>query len=423
MILISFQDLLLRLLTAIFTSKPLGLTQDSSLSGRPSIDHDGASHAGPDDMLSILTGSLSAFITTLGEADRINTAMNNISTNLVGPIIRSRLFPNNVSKTLLTLLQQMSKIASTTKVWKRDISEAFNDPRFFSSQVEWVQAGWMPILRQWLLVDKDRLPDLLSRLTPPSSAGIMFGVGASAARLEADRKAQLNLRRIALLILSANDDHFIPDLPDLLQKLEDLLAATSVSSPSSSTRAEIFMVLRSVVLKTSTTNLAPFWALINNELQHAIGTVPKHQHSELYNAYSLLQACKLLDTLIVLAPDDFQLQEWIFVTDTIDAIYPPAGWEPIALADEVSQTLGRWGASSPIPGDFNEIKGLKQPWLSSTRIRETAKDEIVDLVLKPFFARLSIYAFENTYSLGVADTSVCTADLLADLFNESTMAN
>ncbi|KAJ5164224.1 Dopey N-terminal [Penicillium coprophilum] len=422
-------DVLLRLLTAVFTSKPLGLNQDTGSMARSSVDHDrtSVSHTGPDDMLSILAVSMPSFITTLGDSDRINTAITGVSTNVVGPLIRSRLFPNNLNRNVMVLLQQMAKVPAAAKMWKKDISDAFNDARFFGMQLDLVKNSWMDLLRQWVLADKERLSELLVRLPPPSSAGIMFGVGASAARLEADRKAQLNLRRIALLVLSASDDYFVGELPALLQKLEDLLAATSASSPSSATRAEVFMVLRAVALKTSASTMAPFWPLINTELQEAISAVPQGSQPELYNPYSLLQACKLLDVLLVLAPDDFQLLEWLFVTDTIDAVYPPDRWEPIALADEVSQTFGPRSAGSPTvltePNEPQAHSGLKRPWLISDWIRETAKDEIVDRVLRPFFARLSIYVFESTYGMGSVDLIVCRDDLLADLFNESTMAN
>ncbi|GAD93599.1 protein dopey [Paecilomyces variotii No. 5] len=419
-------DLLLRLLTAIFTSKPLGLSQEAALSSRSSLDDNSSpTQIGPDDVLSILALSMPAFITTLGESDRIGSAMTSVSTNVIGPLLRSRLFPNNMNKNVLSLFQDMSKVPAASKSWRKDIADAFNDPRFFGSQIEIVKTGWMILLRQWIIVDKDRLSELLGRLTPPTSAGIMFGVGASAARLEADRKAQLNLRRIALLILSADEDHFVTEFPALLQKIEDLLAATNVSSPSSATRSEIFMVLRSLVLKTSTTHLAPFWPLINTELHEAISSIAQEQPPDFYNPYSLLQACKLLDVLILTAPDDFQLQEWLFVTDTIDAVYPPHRWEPTALADEVSQVLGSRGAASPtVQGENSDVlKGLKRPALNSDQIRETAKDEIVDRVLRPFFDRLSIHAFESTYSMGAPDLETCKDDLLADLFNESTMAN
>ncbi|KAJ5923317.1 hypothetical protein N7454_008562 [Penicillium verhagenii] len=422
-------DVLLRLLTAVFTSKPLGLNQDAGLLARSSLDYDrtAVSHTGPDDMLSILAVSMPSFITTLGDSDRINTAINSVSTNVVGPLIRSRLFPNNLNRNVMVLLQQMTKVPAAAKVWKKDIADAFNDPRFFGLQVDLIKDNWMDLLRQWAIADKDRLGELLSRLPPPSAAGIMFGVGASAARLEADRRAQLNLRRIAVLLLSANTDYFVGELPGLLQKLEDLLAATISSSPSSATRAEIFMVLRALVLKTSASSLAPFWPLINAELQEAISAVPQGLQSEAYSPYSLLQACKLLDVLLVIAPDDFQLLEWLFVTDTIDAVYPPSRWEPVALADEVSQSFGARNAltqtlshetAEPVTRD-----SLKRPWLVSDHIRETAKDEIVERILRPFFDRLSIYVFESTYSMEGPDIGVCRDDLLADLFNESTMVN
>ncbi|KAJ5856382.1 Dopey N-terminal [Penicillium soppii] len=422
-------DVLLRLLTAVFTSKPLGLNQDTGPMARSSVDHDrtSVSHTGPDDMLSILAVSMPSFITTLGDSDRINTAITGVSTNVVSPLIRSRLFPNNLNRNVMILLQQMAKVPAAAKLWKKDISDAFNDPRFFGLQLDLAKNSWMDLLRQWVLVDKERLSELLVRLPPPSAAGIMFGVGASAARLEADRKAQLNLRRIALLLLSANEDYFVGELPALLQKLEDLLAATSSSSPSSATRAEVFMVLRAVALKSSASAMAPFWPLINTELQEAISAVPQGFQAELYNPYSLLQACKLLDILLVLAPDDFQLLEWLFVTDTIDAVYPPDRWEPIALADEVSQSFSPRSTISPtLPVETNEPQhrsGLKRPWLISDWIRETAKDEITERVLRPFFDRLSIYVFESTYGMGSVDLTVCRDDLLADLFNESTMAN
>ncbi|PGH04659.1 hypothetical protein AJ80_08493 [Polytolypa hystricis UAMH7299] len=427
-------DLLLRLLTAIFTSKPLGSSQELSVDS----DRSGAQQAvGPDDIISILGSTMPSLMTTLGESDRILTAMSGISTNIVGPLFHSRLFPANVNKGVLGLVHQMSKVPSASKLWRKDVADAFNDPKFFSTKLGLVQSSWLGLLRQWVLTDKDRLPELLSRLTTPTSAGIMFGVGATAARLEADRKAQLNLRRIALLVLAANEDHFSSELPNLHQKLEDLLAATHISSPSSATRAEIYMVLRSLVLNTSTIHLAPFWPTINNELHDAISAISPSQSSEAYNPYSLLQACKLLETLLLIAPDDFQLQEWLFVTDTVDIIYPPDRWESIALADEVAQDLGttssstsrerttsaQWHDPSEFSSSSSSSDGVKKSWLNSELSRETAKDEIVDRVLRPFFDHLSIHAFESTYGLGTTDRGACREDLMADLFNEFTMAN
>ena len=42
----------------------------------------------------------------------------------------------------------------------------------------------------------------------------------------------------------------------------------------------------------------------------------------------------------MVAPDDFQLHEWLFVTDTVDAVYRTAAYRPVALVDELSEELG-----------------------------------------------------------------------------------
>ena len=426
------QDLLLRILTAIFTSKAFSLSQEPIPPSKSPIGNISTAFASgqqapiSDDVLSILLAVMPSLTTTLSESDRIGSAMSGISVNVISPLFHSRLFPQNVHKTALDLVQQMSKIPSAAKHWRKDVGEAFSDPKFFGTKPALVKSNWLALLRQWVIADRSKMTDLLSRLTPPAAAGIMFGVGASAARLDADRKTQLNLRRIALLILAADEDHFSAELASLQQKLEDLLSATNVSSPSSATRAEIYMVLRTIILRTSTIHLAPFWPLINTELHDAISAVAPGQPSEIYNPYSLLQACKLLETLLVVSPDDFQLQEWLFVTDTIDIIYPPNRWESVALADQVSRTLGArvTESASQLHETTNDHDdGFKQTFLTSDTTRETAKDEIVDKLLRPFFDRLSIHAFESTYSMAVPNLEACKDDLLADLFNEFTMAS
>ncbi|EGD95389.1 protein kinase subdomain-containing protein [Trichophyton tonsurans CBS 112818] len=440
-------DLILRLLPAIFTSKPLSGTHEPSAPRNQESEHPSSSsllqRIGPDDIIGILSVSLPTLTATLDEADRVSNALSSISTNIISPVFHSRLFPSNVDKNTLDLLQQISKVQGASKIWKKDVSDAFNDSKFFGFKFGLVKSHWIRLFRQWALTDTERLTEVLTRLTSPTSAGIMFGVGASAARLEADRKAQLNLRRIALLIIASDEDHFSAELSELQQKLEDLLAATHVSSPSSVTRAEIYMVLRALILRTGSTSIAPFWPMISTELQDAISAISPDQESESFNPYSLLQAAKLLETLLLVSPDDFQLQEWLFVTDTIDVVYPPNRWESRALADELSRSLGKsispqsehsasaqdtngydgGGDDESVGTGSSKKDGFKKAWLNSDLSRETAKDEIIEKLLRPFFDRLSIHSFETMYSMGVPDIAACTDDLLADLFNEFTIVS
>jgi hypothetical protein len=326
------------------------------------------------------------------------------------------------------LLYQLSRLPNTQKSWKKDLGDAFNDSRFFANAVTLLDSDWLPLLKQWTLTDKERMPELLSRLVAPTTAGIVFGVGATSARLEADRKTQLNLRRAATLIMATADDNFVVDLPMIQEKIVDLLSATTTSSPSSTTRADIYLLLRALTLKTSSIHLATLWPIINAELQSAISSVVAADHSvpsETFNNYSVLQACKLLDTLLCIAPDDFQVHEWLFITDTIDAVYRPPNLHSIALIDELSEDLGMTAhsttpADSTLPQASNSA--TRKPLLGPGGINDDGiwerKDELVGKVLRPFFSQLSIFAFESTYSMNVPDWEACRQSLLKDLFDE-----
>lgn len=381
-----------------------------------------------DDIVSILATIASKLPKILVEQDRVLAAATTISTSVIGPTFRSKSYPENVSKSTLVLLYQLSRLPNTQKSWKKDLGDAFNDHKFFANSLVLVENDWLPLLKQWTVSDKERMPELLSRFVAPSTAGIVFGVGATSARLEADRKAQLNLRRAATLILAAPDDTFVVDLPVIQEKIVDLLSATTTSSPSSTTRADIYLLLRALTLKTSAIHLATLWPIINVELQSAISSVVAPDHSipsETFNNYSVLQACKLLDTLLCLAPDDFQVHEWLFITDTIDAVYRPANMHSIALIDELSEDLGLT-AHSTTPADSSLAHAAsgttRTPLLGPHGINDEGiwerKDELVGKVLRPFFSQLSIFAFESTYSMNAPDWQACRQSLLKDLFDE-----
>lgn len=377
----------------------------------------------PDDVVTIVASILPNISKILVDADRITAATVTISTHIIVPTLRWKTFPRNVTSGTLEILKIMSRIPEASKTWRKDVADAFNDPRFFSTgSLDIVRDGWMPVVRQWVLLDKDRLPDLLSRLTAPASAGIMFGVGASSARLEADRKTQLNLRKVAFLILSADHDAFIVNFNGLQEKLVDLMTATAASSPSSTTRAEVYMVLRALVLKITPVHLATLWPAISTELYGVLSSLSLTEVYEGLSISCVLQAAKLLDTLLLIAPDDFQLREWLFVTDTIDAVYRPSGWKPVALVDGLAEELDtKAGAPQSASTPFANAQQGRRPLLTWDAIHDMPKEKVIDQVLRPFLRQLSINTFESMYRMEAADHKSCLDDLLQDLFDEATL--
>ena len=327
-----------------------------------------------------------------------------------------------------------------SKIWRKDVAEAYNDSRFFCpSTLALAKDGWMPILRQWSLIDKDRMPELLTRLTPPTSAGIMFSVGATSARTETDRKTQLNLRRVAFLLLSNEEDDFIANLDAIQEKLTELMNATATSSPSFVTRAEVYMTLRALILKFSPVHLSPLWPILNTEVYDALSSLGFTSPADLQsstNVTCLLQAAKLLDLLLTVAPDDFQLREWLYITDTIDAVYRPPNWQPTALIDSLAERLdaaptttaarkSSLDASSMVEAVRHEHDdGQRRPLLRWEDIQDVPRNqEMVDRVLRPFLRQLSMTAFESTYQMESADRVACVDDLLRDLFDDGTLVH
>ena len=377
------------------------------------------------DIVVIMASILPNMTKLLIETERIVPVVNTISLQILIPTFRWKTFPHNLSTHTLEIMQTLSHITEAAKIWKKDVAEAFNDPRFFSTvSLPLVEKGWMPIICQWALVDRDRMSELLSRVSAPTSAGIVFGVGASSVRLEADRKSQINLRRVAFLTLSAADDAFVANINAVQEKITDLLNATAASSPSSVTRAEVYMVLRSLILKNSPEHIASLWPMINNEMYDALTSISQIASRDIYNSTCILHAAKLLDTILVIAPEDFQLREWLFVTDTIDAVYRPADWKPVALVDVLAEILGNEANPTPsttTPFPAEVPTGVRKPLLRWDATHEVPREKLLDQVLRPFLRQLSINVFESTYQMETPDKNACCNELLRDLFDDNTL--
>ncbi|KAI4097905.1 MAG: hypothetical protein LQ344_000177 [Seirophora lacunosa] len=424
-------DLFLRQLTATFTTKPLSFPTETS-SGKSEKPADDPHHplrtqdeTANEDIVVILAANLPHVSKILIDGDRIATASNIISAQVVTPTLRWKSFPRNVTPSFLDLLLAMARIPEASKIWRKDVAEAFNDTRFFGEKSHDLAAPkWLPLLGQWIISDKDRMTELLARMPSPTAAGIMFGVGASSARLEADRRTQLNLRRVATLLLAAPRDSFVMQLGPIQEKVTDLFNATAASSPSSATRAEIYSLLRALILTTSPVHLASMWPSITTELQEAISSLYPARRNDKYNLHCVVHACKLLDLLVVAAPDEFQMREWLFITDTIDAVYRPQDLETSALVDDLIEDLDAnagvlqgattFGSSTPQSGGG-------KPLLTSKNLRGIAREKLLDRAIRPFLRQLSIHTFESTYSMTAFDWQAAHDDLLLDIFDETNL--
>ncbi|KAH9819402.1 cellular morphogenesis regulator DopA like protein [Teratosphaeria destructans] len=384
-------------------------------------------------LTAVLTDTVKDLDAILETAERVVNTVNSITTSLIAPVFRNKSFPSNLSQGLLALLLELEKKAPAAKSWKKEVADSFYDPRLFASSFENIEQGWLPVFKQWTLRDRDRMSDLLGRLSPPSSSGIMFGVGASAARLDADRRSQLNLRRLGLLLLGSGEDAWIAHMSDFEEKLVELSAATESSSPSSTIKAELFMLCRAIILSTSAIHLSPLWSTINALLKAALSSLLPGQSMSPVTNLGCLQACRLLDMLIVLAPEEFQLHEWLYVADTIDAVYREGRGTSYALADQIADVLAADGSddgesmmfATPDSQRTGERRRLLLSSLSvdGGDVKAMTKDDFASAIIRPFLSQLSIHAYEGTYSMKAPDVQDCRECLLKDLIDLSTLVD
>ncbi len=105
-----------------------------------------------------------------------------------------------------------------------------------------------------------------------------------------------------------------------------------------------------LLVRFSARNLTSFWPVLMTELMRLydqVATEPEGIQQTVDGRNLLLSTLKLLDLLVLIQPEDFQINEWLFVTDTIDAVYPHDDFQPETLLDS-SQPASRRAPSTVI---------------------------------------------------------------------------
>lgn len=121
------------------------------------------------------------------------------------------------------------------------------------------------------------------------------------------------------------------------------------------------------------------------------------------------------------------MREWLFITDTIDAVYRPPNWKLVALADGLAESLDTKAGtphSATVPlGDAqsHQTQQGRKPLLTGSTVKDVPEEKLVDRVLRPFLRQLSINSFESTYRMEAADWKSCCNDLLRDMFDDDTL--
>ncbi|KAF8079121.1 Dopey, N-terminal-domain-containing protein [Lyophyllum atratum] len=346
----------------------------------------------------------------LVDNDKVISACNNIVYYIVNPAMKGKTRPMEVDPPVLAIMREMARIPSAIKAWKTPVMELLNDNRLFNCNAASAQP-WRPIVKTIFDADKAAFPELLSKVATAPSANIFTN------REYEMLLRSLNVRRLSFILFTGDKNHFLTQLPTIQEKLVDIFR--NVTSPV--VQCEVFLCIRVLLCRLSPHNLTSFWPVLLTELhrifEQAMITLPSDGSEDLQ---LILAASKCLDLLLVLQTEEFQIHQWIFVTDTVDAIYRPDNWFPEAMMDQLAEIAGALpvgdaanGVTTPnLLTTFADQRPLRRPMLNSLRQIESIRDLI------PFFSNVSITSYESVYaSGGNVDWESVERGIMDDMFD------
>lgn len=126
----------------------------------------------------------------------------------------------------------------------------------------------------------------------------------------------------------------------------------------------------------------------------------------------------------------------MFVTDTVDAVYPPESWSPQATMDRLGEIVGqrldvnRVGSATPklslsagmagLASITSATAGVSRKYeklLSRPLLGGIRQSKVSSLSqLEPFFSRASLSNYEAVYAMGGVDWTAVERSLELDLF-------
>lgn len=341
---------------------------------------------------------LPAFVTLRVDHDKIQSVSTSLVYYIVAPAFRARQGSWKPEPLLFELLESLTQLPATSKTWRSYVLDAFFDVRFFVQSLD-MGKQWAPMIAALFRSERDRLTDVLGRITTASSNLFTSRESDLFARVGA-------IRRLSYAVYTGETNAFLAQLPLIQEKIVDILR----SSPADLVHAEVYLCMRVFLCRFASQHLTGFWPIILTEmvriLGHAKVELPADKSDRLQLVFSV---AKLADFLITLQTDDFQIHQWLLITDTPDAVNPASFGMADSLLDCIAKLVGNCKRDLMFDvNDMLERAQQRRPLLQMSSATTMS-------ALQPFFATASsaFYQCDFKGSLDWDNIDMC---LLRDLF-------
>ncbi|KAJ3234832.1 hypothetical protein HDU81_001102 [Chytriomyces hyalinus] len=330
------------------------------------------------------------------DQERILMTFSNLVYYVVAPAVKAN--PNLSAAKYLTvrrILLVASKLVFAVKTWKKEVWDGFMESKFWEMGVESFR-DWKTIMTSLVSADRDsKITELATKVSVASSSSLF-----------ASREQELllrisSLRRISFLIWSGSVDQFLPQLPQIQEKLVEVL-----KGPAGLMHIEAYLCLRVLMCRMKAHHLSNLWPVVLTELIQIFGVYLRDQGSK-QDLEVFLACCKLLELLLLLGTEEFQWHQWIFVGETFlandaDDLSP-------SLIDRLSHKWESYHASEAAATETsNSTSTLRRPVLTMKSVKDKAQ-------LAPFIVTLSRHTYASTFSRSKPDLEFIDTILEADL--------
>lgn len=368
----------------------------------------------------------------LSDSDKVSSCINTILVNLVSPQIKNKKIHEIPNQTIGLIALIGNNFPN--KAWKAAVLDCFMDNSFFSMTRSSIQQ-WELIIQIWIANDRDRIFELISKITPisTSTAANIFNWNESS---EIENKI-FNLKRIIYFILIQPKDYFLNNLEELINRVE--LTSPIVGGYGGGDaicpplyKSEVLLLLRVISLKFNDLHLLSHWTMISCEILSNFNELVEQKNAkELLHLTPqelkvVLFNSKLLDQLLILKYDEFNLNEWLYVTSSPEVVtdstitHDSVGNGQKNGNDSILSVIDRISREK----DFSSSKesAIKVYSIVDEQDNEYTKPLLEGIKriesissLRLFFDSLSLLHYERTYGLKKVDYDACEQDILNDV--------
>eukprot|EP01127_Copromyxa_protea_P018632 TRINITY_DN5906_c0_g1_i1.p1 TRINITY_DN5906_c0_g1~~TRINITY_DN5906_c0_g1_i1.p1 ORF type:complete len:1867 (-),score=303.28 TRINITY_DN5906_c0_g1_i1:19-5106(-) len=224
------------------------------------------------------------------------------------PVIRARNHPTTCGMVkVIEQLCTMDELKSSLSHWQH-VLDIFHSSDFFNMDVKQSKA-WSSIIGTFYTTDTTLFPDFLKIF---SRAPALF-----VNKQRENYNRAYNVKRLAFIIFSSKHDAFFEYTHLIQERLVDVLKSST--GPALTLITEyVFLVLRTLLLRTTPKKVEPFWPVILTEMMR-IFAMPSPPPT------LLLAVVKFLDLVLVLNNEQFNFWEWIFVPEKLKPVFHESG--------------------------------------------------------------------------------------------------